>query len=136
MIVLFALIHRFAVLPAAYLFRGLPFRPPLFFLPLAPIFYRRRASHIIKGKGRKMDFREEIARFTPTANSFSVEFGSRFGYVRGVLKILSFDKNNLVFLVEKRKIVVLRGENLSVSGYVNGDVRIGGIIYGAEIQNL
>lgn len=83
-----------------------------------------------------MDFREEIARLTSAADSFSVEFGSRFGYVRGVLKILSFDKNNLAFLVGKKKIVVVRGDDLSVSGYVSGDVRIGGIIHGAEIQNL
>ena len=83
-----------------------------------------------------MDFKEEIAAAGKFAEAFSIEFSSMGGYVTGVKSIISFEKDRLVFVVGKNKLVEIKGENLCVKGYIAGDVSFSGIISGAEIKKL
>lgn len=80
-----------------------------------------------------MDFKREIQNIAAALDPYSVEICSASGYASGVKKILSFDKSRLVFLVEKNRIIAVKGENLCITAFVSGDVAFCGKISGAEI---
>lgn len=67
-----------------------------------------------------------------TSKSFTVvpAFG---GYFRSVRSVAEFSPEKVVLLL-KRFAVIIRGENLQVGKYFEGDVLIKGTIRGVEIE--
>lgn len=80
-----------------------------------------------------MLFKEEINKCFSAKNGYFLEINESGGYVQGVNKIITFEKDQIQLIISEKKHVLIKGENFCIKKFLDGDICFYGKIVSVEV---